>query len=87
MSKDDYFLIYYNEEKKNKKLSLPNKCGYTITEAIKIFQLACDSKDRGKSATFWKEIEDKGLIPERRAESMRNFLKTSLKYGLEPYFK
>ena len=29
----------------------------------------------------------RGEIPERTADSMRNFLKTQLKLGLEPYFK
>jgi hypothetical protein len=39
------------------------------------------------SATYWKEIEDKQLLPDRKAESMRNFLKVSLKYGLKVYMQ
>lgn len=63
-------------------------CAYTLTEAFKIHELALKNPGKAKSVTFWKEIEMKGsIIPERTSDSIRNFLRNSLKYGLLTYFK
>ena len=65
LDKDDFFWKHFSdmEHKGNKKFELPNKCLYTLTEAFKINELSLKNKDRSKGATFWKEIEFKGLSP------------------------
>ena len=75
------------EGHKNKRYQLGPKLQYTLTEAFKVNELAQAHKDRSKGATFWKEIEFKGLIPGRTGDSMRNFLKVSLKMGLLEYYR
>lgn len=89
LDKEDYFLRCYSDinNKKNKRFALSKGCAYTLTEAFKINEIAQANKARSQSSSFWKEIEFKGLIPERTMDSMRNFLKTSLKFGLIEYYK
>ena len=62
---------------------------YTITEAIKIFQIALQKENIGsaKSATFWLDVERKQVLPKRTADSLRNFWKTTEKKGLENYMR
>ena len=67
------------DNKKNKRFQLGAKTAYTLTEAFKIYEIAQKYSDRSKSATFWKEIEQKGFMPERTGDSLRNFLKVQLK--------
>lgn len=60
---------------------------YTIMEAIKIQEI-CElgkKNNQGMSASFWQNVERKGSIPSRTGDSMRNFLKTKLNYGLETF--
>ena len=42
LDKSEYLHTTYgeNDRKSNKKLSLPSKCPYTLTEALKIYQLS-----------------------------------------------
>lgn len=89
MDKDDYFLRHYSDidSKNHKRFELSKGTPYTLTEAFRINQLALESPDRSKSATFWKDIEFKGLLPGRTCESLRNFLKVQLKYGIMEYYK
>ncbi len=58
-------------------------------EAIKIWEhfTMGNNKNRGKSAEFWKDVERRGLIPQRTGDSMRNFLKTRLNLGLERFLE
>jgi hypothetical protein len=73
---------------KNKSISFNPRQAYTIAEAIKIQRLAeTDGKGRCRGATYWKEVEQNKRIPNRSAESMRNFYKKELKFGLEPFLK
>lgn len=89
LDKDDYFLRSYQDlsNKKNKRFALARGCAYTLTEAFKVNEIAQANKARCQSANFWKEVEFKGVIPERTMDSMRNFLKTALKFGLVEYYK
>ena len=90
LDKDDYYYRTFSdlESKKNKRFELNNHCSYTLTEAFKITELAHKNPQKSKSATFWKEIEMRGgIIPERTGDSMRNFLKVSLKLGLLEFYK
>ncbi|CDW88076.1 UNKNOWN [Stylonychia lemnae] len=83
------FAVNSENELKIKRLELHKSQNYTITEAIKIYEIASskENKHRSQSAAFWKEVSEKGIIPGRTGESMRNFLKKSLKLGLEAYLK
>lgn len=89
MDKDDYFLRSNQDinNNKNKRFALSKYTAYTLTEAFKVYEIAQANKARCQSANFWKEIEFKGLIPERTMDSMRNFFKTQLKFGLVEYYK
>ena len=58
---------------------------YTITEGIKIFELALANPSNSRGAVFWLQVEQKGIIPRRPGESMRNFWKIHTHQGLEAY--
>jgi hypothetical protein len=58
---------------------------YTITEAIKIFEIGLANQSSAAGSTFWQNIERKGVVPNRSAESMRGFWKVNKKTGLEKY--
>ena len=60
---------------------------YTITEAIKIFQIAIRNKQFAKSAQFWMTVERQNTLPKRTADSLRNFWKTVEKKGIENYMR
>ena len=64
-----------------------NLPAYTITEAIKIFDLAINNVAQARGATFWKKVEDEYLLPNRTSESMRSFWKQSANNGLEDYLR
>lgn len=90
LAKEDYVMkTNFPSEKDIKKLQVANRSHYTITEALKIWKLYEKARDRnrGQSSSFWQEVEDKGLLMTRSCDSMRNFLKTKLNYGIEPYIK
>jgi hypothetical protein len=91
LDSDDYLYKTFKVDdgvRNHKTFQLDKGWPYTLTEAIKIDELARLHPQRSKGATFWKEIEEQGwLIPQRTCESMRNFLKTQLKFGLQDFFK
>jgi len=90
LDKDEYHYKTFSdlESKRSKRFELSKGSTYTLTEAFKIWELTLQNPQRSKGATFWKEIELKGgIIPERTGDSLRNFLKTSLKYGLMSFYK
>lgn len=60
---------------------------YTITEALKVFEIASKNPKNNKSAQYWKDVENKELIPNRPAESLRNFYKTHANESIEHYMK
>ena len=87
LPKDDYF-SYKNEEKKSRKITFgKNNVKYTITEALKVFTIALRNREKNKAASYWVEVERTGIMPNRSADSMRNFFKTALKKGLENFMK
>jgi hypothetical protein len=63
------------------------KVPYTITEAIKIFEIGMANSKNNRSVGFWHDIERAGIIPKRTAESMRSFFKTYATKGLEEYIR
>jgi hypothetical protein len=60
---------------------------YTLTESIKIYKIALENKSKAKSASFWLEVERNQELPQRTADSLRNFWKNVEKKGLEKYMK
>lgn len=60
---------------------------YTITEAIKVFDLALANSTQARGAAFWKKVEDNQLLPKRTCESMRSFWKQNANEGLEIYLR
>lgn len=84
----DYF-AFTNNHDKAKKLTFGVKSNvrYTIREAVKVFEIALKNKSKSKSASFWMEIERKQILPQRSADSLRNFWKTVERRGLENYMK
>lgn len=64
-----------------------NNVRYTITEAIKVFQIALRNKQCSKSAQFWMQVEREYTLPKRTADSLRNFWKTVERKGIENYMR
>jgi len=63
---------------------------YTMTEGIKIFEIALASQKTEKDArgsAFWLRVERNELIPNRRGESLRDFWKENLHDGLDEYMR
>ena len=61
---------------------------YTITEGIKIFELALANQtthNLARGSAFWLEVERTRIVPNRPGESMRNHWKDSSRKGLEQY--
>lgn len=56
-NREDYF-SYANGDDKCKRLGFGKaNVRYTITEAIKVFQIALQNKSKSKSAQFWMQVE------------------------------
>ena len=54
-----------------------------IMEAVKIFQQAATAKNnRDISSSFWKDVENQNLIPERPADRLRQFYRENKEKGL-----
>lgn len=88
-NKEDY-LSYTNKADGCKRLGFGKQhVKYTITEAIKVFQIALtkEGKTKSKSASFWLQVERSQILPKRTADSLRNFWKTVEKSGLENYMR
>jgi len=64
------------------------KTPFTLTEAIKVFEIAVANVERSGGATFWREIEKKThIISNRSAESLRGFWKKHSEQGLEDFIR
>ena len=60
---------------------------YTITEAIKVAEIAQQNPKNNRSVLCWMAIERAGTLPKRTAESLRTFYKNNVAKGLEEYIK
>lgn len=80
------YLLETNSEEGSKRMDFNRQqVQYTITEGIKIFELALANPSNSRGAVFWLQVEQKGIIPRRPGESMRNFWKIHTHQGLEAY--
>ena len=60
----------------------------TLTEAIKVFELAISNHTKCSGAAFWLEIERKEhILPGRDGDVLRAFWKEFSKTGLEEYIR
>jgi len=60
----------------------------TLTEAIKVFELAIENTSRCSGAAYWLEVErKKHLLPGRDGHVLRAFWKEFSKTGLESYIR
>ncbi len=53
-----------------------------MTEAVKIAE---HYDQKNTSASYWKKKEEEGIVPHRTCDSMRNFVKTQIKFGAKPF--
>ena len=82
------YLAFHNSESESKRIDfVAERIKYTITEGLKIFEIALANRDGSKTQgkKFWKEVEARQILPNRPGESMRNFWKTQTKRGLENF--
>jgi hypothetical protein len=76
LDKDDYKLSI-NTDKDALKLEFGrSNPAYTITEALKVFEIVANNQLYTKSVNYWKAVEESFVIPKRSAESLRNFYKS-----------
>jgi hypothetical protein len=60
----------------------------TLTEAIRVFELAIENRAKCSGAAYWLEVERKEyLLPGRKGDVLRAFWKEHSKTGLEPYIR
>ena len=86
VDREDYKL-YENTGNHLKRVDFDKeKRNYTLTEAMKVFTLGTKNA-ASRGSKYWQTIEKEKGLPNRPAESMRNFWKTNLKKGLENYLK
>jgi len=72
---EDY-LISYNKSTKAQKINISKHKRYTILEGLRLHQLG--SAKGLKNVEFWRKVEAARHLPERTADSMRQFWK---RYG------
>lgn len=71
VDQDPHF-AFHNKEKGSKRVAFPNtKIRFTMTEAIKVFEIALAnqrSEVSARGSAFWLEIQRKCLLPNRAGE-------------------
>ena len=87
----DNFYAFENREKGSKRVTFKsNNIRFTITEGLKIFELAKANQKTEREArgsAFWLEVERKGLIPNRKGDCLREFWKLHIHGELEDYMR
>ena len=71
LDKEDYFRYECAGEGIKRIEFGKGKVPYTMTEAIKIFEIGLANASRSRGATFWQEVERSSIIPKRTSDSMR----------------
>lgn len=80
------YLAFTNHEKGSKRVDfICNKLKYTITEGIKVFELALANPKNARGSAFWLKVQRSGVIPVRSGHSMRTFWKLNAMSGLEAF--
>jgi hypothetical protein len=82
----DSYLLTQNIDDKARKLNIAKKKKYTIMEGIKLYELITNQKSiQTNTSTFWAKVQNQGILPERTADSMRNFWKKNTSKTLEEF--
>lgn len=79
---NEYYISRLTDEKRHKQYSLQQKTSYTITEALKIYE---HYNEKNTSAGYWKKKQEEGIVPSRTCDSMREFVKKQIRYGIKDY--
>ena len=86
VNKENYFLCI-NIDEKSRLLNIGKKKKYTIIEGIKLYEMLNQHKNlQINNSQFWLKAQQQGILPERTADSMKNFWKKNFEYKtLEEY--
>ena len=85
ISSETYF-ITQNLDEKARKLNIGKKKKYTIIEGIKLYEIITNQKNlQANSSQLWQKVYNQGILPERTADSMKNFWKRNLSKTLEEF--
>ena len=69
-----------------RRLNIGKKKKYTIIEGIKLYEIITNQKNlQENSNQFWAKVFNQGILPERTADSMKNFWKKNLSKTLEEF--
>ena len=73
-------------DEKARKLNIAKKKKYTIIEGIKLYEIITNQKNlQTNSGQFWTKVAGQNILPDRSADSMKNFWKKNLSKTLEEF--
>lgn len=82
----DTYFVAQNLNENARKLNIGKKKKYTIIEGIKLYEIITNQKNiQENSNQFWSKVHNQGILPERTADSMKNFWKKNLSKTLEEF--
>ena len=82
----DEYMLTINFDEKARKLNVSKKKKYTIIEGIKLYELITNQKNiQANSNQFWNKVATQIILPERTADSMKNFWKRNTSKTLEEF--
>lgn len=72
----DEYIVSQNTNTDARKLNIAKKKKYTIIEGIRLYELITNQRNsQVGSQQYWLKIANNGYLPERTADSMKNFWK------------
>jgi hypothetical protein len=85
LSPDNFFLTE-NYDDRARKLNIAKKKKYTIIEGIKLYDIITNQKNlQAIQSQFWSKVVSQMILPERSADSMKNFWKKNANKTLEEF--
>ena len=85
LNKDDYF-VCINIDERSRMLNIGKKKKYTVIEGIKLYEMITNHKNLQINNTqFWLKAQKQAILPERSADSMKNFWKKNEYKTLEEF--
>jgi hypothetical protein len=82
---DDYFLVM-NQSESARRLNISKKKKYTIIEGLRLYEIITNQKaGQTNSNQFWQKVFGQAILPERTADSMKNFWKKQASKTLEEF--
>jgi hypothetical protein len=87
LDKSEYFK-YLNKGKQVRRMEFNKQVlEYTITETLKVIEIAAANPKSAKGITFWNKKAGEGVIPTRSGDSMLNHFKLIQVRGLDTFLK